>query len=55
VPQVWERYWSPAVPMMLLVGIVTMERSGRSRKAIRLQYAYLMSIGLAYFVWQLRT
>jgi len=55
VPQVWERYWSAVVPVTILAGILAMEGSERSRKAIRLQYAYLVSVGLAYFIWQLRT
>ena len=46
---------SVVVPIMLLVSIRTMEGAGRSRKWIRLHCVYLMSIGLAYFVWQLRT
>lgn len=55
VPQVWERYWSPAVPMTILASIRVMEQSKKSRTMIRLQYAHLICIGLAYFFWQLLT
>lgn len=55
VPQVWERYWSAAVPITILAALTAMERSGLSRKVVPLQYGYLILIGLACFVWQLRT
>ena len=53
IPQNWERYWSAAVPMIVLPSMVAMERKPSSGAALVAQYAYLVALSVAYFLYQL--
>jgi hypothetical protein len=54
VPQVWERYWMPAVPLVILGSYVVAERNRSPRWLILAQAGYLLVLGTAYLLWQLR-